>query len=112
MTLPSRRVANAAGATPELYETVVERLIESGQIKIWKAQEIIAELEARAPGAAKSAPSAQARAAGRGKALLSGGPPLGYRRHAIAAPIPLAIEASVEDADDGVSLIIPRWGVE
>jgi hydroxymethylglutaryl-CoA reductase len=116
MTLHARSVANAAGATPELYETVVERLIESGQIKIWKAQEIIAELESRAaPGAAKSARSEEERApraAGHGKAILLGEHAVVYGRHAIAAPIPLAIEASVEDADDGVSLIIPRWGVE
>ena len=115
MTLHARSVANAAGATPELYETVVERLIESGQIKIWKAQEIIAELEAHAPGAATSARPQEeraSRAAGHGKAILLGEHAVVYGRHAIAAPIPLAIEASVEDADDGVSLIIPRWGVE
>jgi hydroxymethylglutaryl-CoA reductase len=116
MTLHARSVANAAGASPEHYETVVERLIESGQIKIWKAQEIIAELESRAaPGAATSArPDAERapRAAGHGKAILLGEHAVVYGRHAIAAPIPLAIEASVEDADDGVSLIIPRWGVE
>src|SRR4029453_207936 len=94
----------------------VERLIESGQIKIWKAQEIIAELESRAaPGAATSARPEEERApraAGPGKAILLGEHAVVYGRHAIAAPIPLAIEASVEDADDGVSLIIPRWGVE
>jgi hydroxymethylglutaryl-CoA reductase len=115
MTLHARSVANAAGATPELYETVVERLIESGQIKIWKAQEIIAELEARAPGTAAGARPEEERApraAGHGKAILLGEHAVVYGRHAIAAPIPLAIEASVEDAEDGVSLIIPRWGVE
>jgi hydroxymethylglutaryl-CoA reductase len=115
MTLHARSVANAAGAGPEIYETVVERLIESGQIKIWKAQEIIAELEGCAPGTAVSVgreERAAPRAAGHGKAIFLGEHAVVYGRHAIAAPIPLAIEASVEDADEGVSLIIPRWGVE
>jgi hydroxymethylglutaryl-CoA reductase len=115
MTLHARSVANAAGAGPEIFETVVERLIESGHIKIWKAQEIIAELESRVVGTATSArPSKEPapRAAGHGKAILFGEHAVVYGRHAIAAPIPLAIEASVEDAEDGVSLIIPRWGVE
>src|SRR5690606_28925991 len=33
-------------------------------------------------------------------------------RHAIAAPIPLTIKALVEDCDEGIHLLIPRWGVE
>jgi hydroxymethylglutaryl-CoA reductase len=35
-----------------------------------------------------------------------------YGRHAIAAPISLAIQAKVGDADDGIHLLIPAWGVE
>src|SRR5690606_17359014 len=31
---------------------------------------------------------------------------------AIAAPVPLAIKALVEDCDEGIHLMIPRWGVE
>jgi hydroxymethylglutaryl-CoA reductase len=116
MTLHARSVANAAGAGPEIYETVVERLIESGQIKIWKAQEIIAELDSRAQGGVSTRTQLEERraprAAGHGKAILLGEHAVVYGRHAIAAPIPLAIEASVEDAEEGVSLIIPRWGVE
>jgi hydroxymethylglutaryl-CoA reductase len=115
MTLHARSVVNAAGAAPEIFETVVERLIESGHIKIWKAQEIIAEMESRVVGTTTSPRPAKepaARAAGHGKAILLGEHAVVYGRHAIAAPIPLAIEASIEDAEDGVSLIIPRWGVE
>jgi hydroxymethylglutaryl-CoA reductase len=119
MTLHARSVANAAGARPEIFDTVVERLIESGQIKIWKAQEIIAELEGCASPAIiqpvrtpEEKRAATPRGVGHGKAIFLGEHAVVYGRHAIAAPIPLAIEASVEDADEGVSLIIPRWGVE
>jgi hydroxymethylglutaryl-CoA reductase len=41
MTLHARSVATAAGVPPELFDTVVERLIASGEIKIWKAEEIM-----------------------------------------------------------------------
>ncbi|MEO0813546.1 MAG: hydroxymethylglutaryl-CoA reductase, degradative, partial [Myxococcota bacterium] len=45
MTLHARTVANAAGAPPELFERVVEELIESGEIKVWKAEEIVQRLQ-------------------------------------------------------------------
>src|SRR5699024_3336029 len=35
-----------------------------------------------------------------------------YGHHAIAAPIPLSIRASVQRQPEGISLLIPRWGVE
>ncbi|MEM9384980.1 MAG: hydroxymethylglutaryl-CoA reductase, degradative [Pseudomonadota bacterium] len=119
MTLHARSCAHAAGAPPELFEAVVERLIESHQIKIWRAREIIAELSAQQAESAPTAPKEIVRnkrrsstAAGHGKAILLGEHAVVYGRHAVAAPVPLAIEARVEDADEGVSLLIPRWGVE
>ncbi|MCB0312784.1 MAG: hydroxymethylglutaryl-CoA reductase, partial [Calditrichaeota bacterium] len=30
----------------------------------------------------------------------------------MAAPIPIAIQAKVENMEEGVHLVIPRWGVE
>jgi hydroxymethylglutaryl-CoA reductase len=35
-----------------------------------------------------------------------------YDSHAIAAPIPLAIQARIHPGENGVDLLIPRWGVE
>ncbi len=116
MSLHARTVANAAGATPDIFEEVVERLIESGEIKVWKAEEIIKEIRQRRERAktktleSKAIP--QTMAAGYGKVILLGEHAVVYGAHALAAPIPLAIQARVEDSGNGVHLVIPRWGVE
>jgi hydroxymethylglutaryl-CoA reductase len=123
MTLHARSVATAAGTPAELFDTVVERLIASGEIKIWKAEEIIAEVRAQSePSIAAARESERTESeetlegetlgAGHGKIILLGEHAVVYGRRAIAAPIPLAIQARVEDAREGVELIIPRWGVE
>src|SRR5690606_13638202 len=51
MTLHARTVAAAAGATAEIFDTVVERLLDDGEIKVWKAREIIADLRQQRPAA-------------------------------------------------------------
>ncbi len=116
MTLHARSVANAAGAYPEIFERVVELLIESSEIKVWKAEEIIKDLEAE-----KEAQFAQRELvkeekdqlpAGHGKIILLGEHAVVYGSHAIAAPIELAMQAKVWENSDGVNLLIPRWGVE
>jgi hypothetical protein len=40
MTLHARSVASTADVPDELFEPVVEALIESGEIKVWKAREL------------------------------------------------------------------------
>ncbi|WP_376689857.1 hydroxymethylglutaryl-CoA reductase, degradative [Wenzhouxiangella sp. EGI_FJ10409] len=123
MTLHARSVATAAGTPPELFDTVVERLIASGEIKIWKAEEIITEVRAQSEPStvtiegnesdkAGETLEGEKLGAGHGKVILLGEHAVVYGRRAIAAPIPLAIQARVEDAREGVELIIPRWGVE
>ncbi|HSN56040.1 MAG TPA: hydroxymethylglutaryl-CoA reductase, degradative [Candidatus Sulfomarinibacteraceae bacterium] len=111
MTLHARTVATAAGATPEIFDTVVERLVESGEIKVWKAREIVAEIRAQL-GADMTREDHPELAAGHGKIILFGEHAVVYGSRAIAAPVPLAVRARVVDDDEGVWLVVPRWGVE
>jgi hydroxymethylglutaryl-CoA reductase len=115
MTLHARSVATAAGATADIFETVVEKLIDVGEIKIWKAQEIITSLlqsqqvEELEQEVIEYLPES---ATAYGKVILLGEHSVVYGTHAIAAPIQLAIQANVHPGKDGVYLLIPRWGVE
>lgn len=116
MTLHARSVVTAAGAPKELFDEVLERLVQSGVIKVWKAQEIVAELaderQRTKPGPRPKRKQDAAMGVGYGKVILLGEHAVVYGRHAIAAPIPLAVKALVEDCDEGIHLMIPRWGVE
>jgi len=116
MTLHARGVVTAAGVPQEIFDEVLDRLILSGEIKVWKAQEIVAELTDPAQGTHESTRlSAMKDAAfgvGYGKVVILGEHAVVYGRHAIAAPVPMTVKALVEDCDEGIHLLIPRWGVE
>ncbi len=115
MTLHARTVAQAAGADPHIFDEVVDQLIQSGEIKVWKAEEIVQQLkEAKVsiPGEKEAQVAKEALPTGCGKVILFGEHAAVYGSHVIAAPIPIAIQARVVDEEEGVHLVIPRWGVE
>src|SRR5690606_1745523 len=114
MTLHARSVVKAAGAPPELFNEVLERVLQSGEIKVWKAEEILARLRQPQPvaGIAARRDTEAGVGIGHGKVILPGEHGVVHGRHAIAIPIPLTIRAVVEDGERGVELLIPRWGVE
>ncbi len=116
MTLHARSVVTAAGAPQEIFDEVLDRLILSGEIKVWKAQEIVAELTHPAGGSRHAARDRgtedAALGVGYGKVVILGEHAVVYGRHAIAAPVPMTIKAQIEDCDEGIHLLIPRWGVE
>src|SRR5690606_39864910 len=97
MTLHARSVVTAAGAPKEMFDEVLERLIQSGTIKVWKAQEIIAEIqdeERQRSDTARRRRRASREAAmgvGYGTVVILGEHAVVYGRHAIAAPVPLTI---------------------
>jgi len=107
MTLHARSVASAANVPEALFDTVVEALIESGEIKVWKAHEIMANLARKV-----SLPESAERSSACGKVILLGEHAVVYGRPALALPIPLAVEAIVRKGGSGVNLVIPRWGME
>ncbi len=107
MNLHARSVASSAGVSDEHFETVVEGLIESGEIKVWKAQEIAKNLARKIVQ-----PDVAERQAACGKIILLGEHSVVYGRPAIALPIPLAVEAAIRKGGDGINVVIPRWGVE
>jgi hydroxymethylglutaryl-CoA reductase len=133
MSLHARTVAAAAGAPTDLFDAVVDGLIDDGEIKVWKAKALIAELRADASRAAPAlgqrltgsssghvmpaaaplgADAGDGYATGYGKIILLGEHAVVHGRHAVAAPVPFAVRARAEKADDGVGLVIPRWGIE
>ncbi len=114
MTLHARSVVKAAGTPAEMFDEALERLLRDGEIKVWKAQQILEQLKEERKGGAvvvKSAADAEL-GVGYGKVILLGEHAVVYGRHAIAVPLPLTTRAVVDDAGHGVELLIPRWGVE
>jgi len=111
MTLHARSVASAAGAPPEIIDSVVEKLVESGEVKIWKAEELITQVKAEM-GHSIAHDEREEMAAGHGKIILFGEHAVVYGSRAIAAPVPYSVRARITECDDGVWLVVPRWGVE
>ncbi len=108
MTLHARSVASTAQVPESIFDTVVEALIESGEIKVWKAQEIVKNLARRTVD-----PNRAHREAACAKVILLGEHAVVYGRPALALPIPRSVEASVmQRKHDGIHIVIPRWGLE
>ncbi|MDJ0816371.1 MAG: hydroxymethylglutaryl-CoA reductase, degradative [Desulfobacterales bacterium] len=111
MTLHARSVAASAGAAAEQTDQVVEKLIASGDIKVWKAQEIVAELQENSDfkGLERDKPNT---AVGNGKVVLLGEHAAVHGRHALALPLSQTIEARVDEGRNGIQLVVPRWGID
>ena len=111
MTLHARSVVSSAGVPDDLFEAVVEALIETGDIKVWKARELTDQMIK----ANSQRPDDTKRVSACGKIILLGEHAVVYGRPALAVPISLAVEACVQpakSAQQGVQMLIPRWGVE
>lgn len=105
MKLHARSIAAAVGTPDEFFDDVVSELIESGEVKNWKAQEILdrvskQDADFELPGASAA-----------GKVILFGEHAVVYGRHALALPIPDAVRVTVEPGSPTPSLAIPNWGV-
>lgn len=108
LSLHAHSVVSSAGAALDIHDQVVKKMIESGEIKVWKAKEIIENLNKKT---GQKQPKTKL-SNGFGKIILLGEHAVVYGSHAIAAPVPIAMQAGVvETSDSGVQLIISEWGI-
>ena len=97
-----------------MFDDVVSKLVASGEIKDWKAREILADLQGRETGS--GLPSGTAA----GKVILLGEHGVVYGRHALAMPIPDAVTVSLSEApelthdlpEEFVDLLLREMGIE
>ncbi len=103
MRLHARSVASSAKIPEQLFDQVVDALVAEGDIKVWRAREILADLQPA--GATESAPAGVAA----GKVILLGEHAAVYGRHALAVPIVGAVRAHIDTRDGPLLLTIPEW---
>jgi hydroxymethylglutaryl-CoA reductase len=110
MRLHARSVAAAANVSEDLFEEVVAGMIDSGDIKTWKAEELAAA--SSPPDDARKEPlrnSATGEASG--KVILLGEHAVVYDRHALALPLPGAVRVEIAERDSGINLEVPDWDI-
>ena len=101
MRLHARSLAAAAGAKD--IEQVAEQLVASGEVKDWKARDIVAR------GGRSALPADAASAAG--KIILLGEHAVVYGEDALALPIPAAVRAAAAAADTTTVQVL-EWGLD
>jgi hydroxymethylglutaryl-CoA reductase len=114
MTLHARSVTSTAGTPDDIFDKVLERVLESGEIKVWKAKEIAEELRNKQEASSihPDIKTDGTKSFGYGKIIITGEHAVVYGKHAVAAPIALKMRANVWNRPKGICLIIPDWGVE
>ena len=101
MKLHARSVASSADVPEELFDDVVNELIESRDIKVWKAREIVKRRQASSIGDAPDGVAA-------GKVILLGEHAVVYGKHALAIPVPNAVAAFVRQTSSATEPAIPE----
>jgi len=137
MGLHARSVAAAAGAPDEIFDQVVAGMVESGDVKPWKAKELIESLqisnddttkipvlnlsESVPPGtlvppfehAAEDVPVAQMPdGVAAGKVILLGEHAAVYGRNVLALPLESAVTVRIAETASGIRLLMPDWNIE
>ena len=116
MKLHARSVASSADVPDELFDDVVNELIESGDIKVWKAREIVKQRQASSTGEEPDGVAA-------GKVILLGEHAVVYGKHALAIPVADAVAAfvrensaatvpAIPELDAAIELIRDRLGIK
>jgi len=105
MRLHARSVASSVGAPDDVQDELTDRLVESGEVKPWKARQILAAMLA----ADEEPPQHAVRAAG--KVILFGEHAVVYGKHALALPIKDAALAWVDRCESGLTLKVLQWNL-
>lgn len=105
MRMHARSVASLAGTPVGRLDEVVDQLVASGEIKDWKAAEILAGLNDDTIDAEAATGTAA------GKIILLGEHAVVYGHNALAVPIPDAMQAAVAMAKDQTVLTVSDWGL-
>jgi hydroxymethylglutaryl-CoA reductase len=105
MKLHARGIAASIATPDDRFDEVVEKLVSSGEVKNWKAQEILDELAADEIRVDANSSVAA------GKVILFGEHAVVYGRHALALPIAGAVHATIVAANDATTLHVRNWGL-
>jgi len=105
MRLHARSVATSAGTPDDRLDEVVDKLVESGEIKTRKAKEILAGFAASEAVVDVDVKTSIAA----GKIILLGEHAVVYGRHALAVPIPDAVRAAAVRSDGPTTLTVRDW---
>jgi hydroxymethylglutaryl-CoA reductase len=109
MRLHARSVAASIGASAEYFDDIVAGMLETGDVKAWKAEELAAELES-AKGEHETYADRRWADAGKGvaagKVILLGEHAVVYDKHALALPLPEAVTAHVVEQEELTSLTV------
>ena len=111
MALHARSVATSAGVPDEVFDDVVKALVESDEVKIWKAKELLAEIQTRRSNNQPLAGKEKARGSAAGKVILVGEHAVVYGYHALALPIEAAVVAAICENSSRMHLVAPDWGI-
>ncbi len=105
MRLHARSIATAAGTPADRLDEIVDRMVASGDVKDWKAAEILGKPD----GSDTDDQAAVATAAG--KVILFGEHAVVYGRYALAVPVADAVRAAVTPCDESTTLVVKDWGL-
>jgi hydroxymethylglutaryl-CoA reductase len=103
MRLHARSVVAAAGVKGDRFDEVVERLVASGEIREARARDIAERLDA------EQLPEDEPMGSAAGKVILLGEHAVVYGKHALALPIPEAVNATVHEVARGLTVEVPDW---
>lgn len=109
MGLHARSIAASVGVPAEHFDAVVAKMIESGDVKPWKAEALVAEFRSDAGKEGADSDSRWADAGvgvASGKVILLGEHAAVYSKHVLALPLSDAVTARIMEQESGTELTL------